>query len=84
MWGVRIPYFLLKALARCNAMYTDKTQGHLPLVFNPYEVRTMWKGHQYSNMKAKQMLGWNPRVPMDQALASTYSSLSSSLSSKSI
>jgi hypothetical protein len=58
-------------MARLNAWYSDYTQGHLPAVLTPYKVDAMWKGHRYSNEKAKRRLGWSPRVPMCEALART-------------
>jgi len=38
-----IPYFVLHLLGKLNELYTLKTQGHLPLVFRPYHVNSMWK-----------------------------------------
>jgi dihydroflavonol-4-reductase len=69
---VPVPFPLLRQLARLNAWYSERTQGHLPPVFTPYKVSAMWAGHQYSNAKAKAMLDWTPRIPMQQALRSTF------------
>ena len=72
---VRIPYRVLRIIARCNVWYTDRTNGHLPSVFTPYEVEAMWKGHRLSNRKAKDVLGWTPKVSMKDSLDITYRSL---------
>ena len=68
---VPVPFRLLRLLARFNAWYSDRTQGHLPAVLTPYKVDAIWKGHRYSNEKAKRLLGWSPRVPMREALDRT-------------
>jgi nucleoside-diphosphate-sugar epimerase len=66
-----IPYFLLRLIGKLNELYTARTQGHLPLVFRPYLVESMWKSRKYSNRKAKQVLGWTPRIPIEEGLRST-------------
>jgi nucleoside-diphosphate-sugar epimerase len=66
-----IPYFLLRLIGKLNKLYTVKTQGHLPLVFRPYLVNSMWKSRKYRNRKAKQVLGWTPRIPVEEGLRST-------------
>jgi nucleoside-diphosphate-sugar epimerase len=66
-----IPYFLLRLIGKLNELYTVQTQGHLPLVFRPYFVDSMWRSRKYSNRKAKQVLGWTPRIPVEEGLRST-------------
>jgi nucleoside-diphosphate-sugar epimerase len=68
---VPVPFPLLRMLARFNVWYTNRTQGHLPAVFTPYKVDAMWKGHRFSNARAKSGLEWTPRVPMSEALDRT-------------
>jgi nucleoside-diphosphate-sugar epimerase len=77
LWRVRIPYMILKPMARLNVWYSKRTQGHWPALFKPYEVDTLWKGHRYSNEKAKRVLGWRPGVPMAEALDRTFAFLES-------
>jgi dihydroflavonol-4-reductase len=74
--SVPVPFFALRQIGRWNASYSTRTHGHLPAVFTPYKVDAMWKGQRYSNAKAKQVLGWTPRVPMAEALDVTFSALS--------
>jgi nucleoside-diphosphate-sugar epimerase len=69
---VRVPFVLLRQLARLNASYSRRTNGHLPPVFTPYKVDAMWKGQRYSNDKAKRLLGWTPHIPMEEALSMTF------------
>lgn len=73
---VPIPYPVLRQLARVNEWYSTRTGGHLPAVFTRYKVDAMWKGNRFSNHKAKERLGWQPRIPMKEALDLTFSALS--------
>lgn len=72
LFTIRIPYRILRQLAKLNVWYSAKTQGHIPAVFTPYKVDAMWKGHRFSNEKAKIKLHWAPRVSMKMALDRTY------------
>lgn len=75
---IRIPYILLRLLARFNVWYTNRTNGFLPAIFTPYKVASTWKNQRFTNQKAKEILKWAPRVPMSDALDITYSSLAKS------
>jgi len=70
-----VPYPLLLLLARANAWYTRRTAGHLPAVLTPYKVRSMWRPQRFSNHRARAVLGWSPRVPMQEALDRTFAGL---------
>ncbi|WP_242394768.1 NAD-dependent epimerase/dehydratase family protein [Anaeromyxobacter oryzisoli] len=72
---VPVPYPALEVLARANAWYSARTEGHLPPVFTPYKIRSLWKPQRYSNARARSVLGWRPRVPMAEALDRTFASL---------
>lgn len=72
---VPVPYRALEVLARLNEWYSARTEGHLPAVFTPYKVRSLWKPQRYSNARAKAVLGWRPRVQMAEALDRTFASL---------
>ena len=71
IFSIRIPYRIFRQLAKFNVWYSTRTLGHLPAVFTPYKVDAMWKGHQFSNKKAKEKLLWSPRVAMLEALDRT-------------
>ncbi|HEY6004594.1 MAG TPA: NAD-dependent epimerase/dehydratase family protein [Anaeromyxobacter sp.] len=72
---VPLPYPLLRTLSRLNAWYSARTDGHLPAVFTPYKVDSLWRAQRYSNARAKALLGWSPRVPMREALDRTFAAL---------
>ncbi|HEY6099107.1 MAG TPA: epimerase, partial [Anaeromyxobacter sp.] len=72
---VPLPYLVLRPLSRLNAWYSARTDGHLPAVFTPYRVDSLWRPQRYSNAKAKSLLGWSPRVPMREALDRTFAAL---------
>lgn len=72
---IRIPYRVLRLLARMNVWYTNRTDGQLPAIFTPYKVDSAWKAQKFTNAKAKTLLGWRPKVSMRDALDLTFSSL---------
>lgn len=65
---VPFPYLILRQASKLNQWYSKRTNDHIPPVFTPYKVDTMWKGHKYSNAKAKKLLQWEPKIPMREAL----------------
>jgi len=69
---VPVPFALLQLLARLNLWYSERTQGHLPAVFTPYKVDSMWKGHRFSNARLKRDIAWEPRYPMAEALERSF------------
>lgn len=73
--AVPVPLPLLGLLARANAWYTARTEGHLPAVLTPYKVASLWRPQRYANRRAKELLGWTPRVPMAEALDRTFAAL---------
>jgi nucleoside-diphosphate-sugar epimerase len=48
--------------------YAVWSEGQLPLAFNKRKCRVYWKGNTYSNKRAKEVLGWKPKVNMNEAL----------------
>jgi nucleoside-diphosphate-sugar epimerase len=63
-----IPYPMAYALCALWERYAKQSKGQLPPVFNRRECAFAWKGHSYSNRKLKERLGWQCRVPMQEAL----------------
>lgn len=48
--------------------YAVWSGGQLPPAFNTRKCMIYWKGNSYSNQKAKELLGWHPRVNMSEAM----------------
>lgn len=63
-----VPYRLFYLFSYLWEKYSDWSKGQLPPVFNRYRCAADWKGNRYSNKKLKELLGWTPRVPFDEAL----------------
>jgi nucleoside-diphosphate-sugar epimerase len=63
--SVPVPYPVSYALSALWEKYSNWSEGQLPPRFNRRRAAAEWKRHRYSNQKAKQMLGWTPRVSLD-------------------
>lgn len=66
--SIPVPYWAWYIFCRLWEKYSSWSEGQLPPVFNRMGCEVYWKGNTYSNRKAKQLLGWNPRVPMQEGL----------------
>jgi nucleoside-diphosphate-sugar epimerase len=66
--SIPIPYVLWYRFCQTWESYSKWSQGQLPPVFNRRTCSVYWKGNCYSNQKSKALLGWQPRVPMKDAL----------------
>ena len=51
--------------------YSRLSGGQLPPVLTRYRARSMWRPVRYVNDRAKQLLGWTPRVPIPEAIRRT-------------
>jgi nucleoside-diphosphate-sugar epimerase len=67
-WSVPIPYPAAYALCALWEWYANRSRGQLPPVFNRRMCAFAWKGHDYSNRKLRERLGWQCRVTMQEAL----------------
>jgi nucleoside-diphosphate-sugar epimerase len=67
-FSLPIPYPLWFSFCYLWEKYSKWSEGQLPPVFNSRGCSVYWKGNTYSNRKAKELLGWQPRVPMQEAL----------------
>jgi nucleoside-diphosphate-sugar epimerase len=63
-----VPYRLFYSFCALWELYAGRSEGQLPPVFNRRFCSFGWKGHRYSNRKIKDGLGWQPEIPMEQAL----------------
>lgn len=66
--SVPVPYPAWLLFNTLWEKYSAWSGGQLPPVFNRRSCAVYWKGNTYSNRKAKEMLGWEPRVKMNEAL----------------
>jgi nucleoside-diphosphate-sugar epimerase len=63
-----IPQWAILPLSGVYERYSRWSRGQLPEVITRYKSNSLWKPLRYSNGKAKALLDWRPRVPMDEAL----------------
>ena len=66
--SICVPHFVSYGLCWAWESYSRWSRGQLEPVFNRRVWHAYWKGTNYSNCKAKDLLHWKPRVGMDQAL----------------
>lgn len=69
---ITLPVFLVKQLSSLVERYHRWSQGQLPAVITPYKVNAMWKPLRYSNQQAKEVLGWQPQVSLEEGLAGCF------------
>jgi nucleoside-diphosphate-sugar epimerase len=63
-----VPYPVFYMFNSLWERYSHWSEGQLPPVFNRRTCAAYFKGNAYSNQRAKDLLGWSPRVPMSEAL----------------
>jgi nucleoside-diphosphate-sugar epimerase len=63
-----VPYRLFYVFCYVWELYSKRSRGQLPPVFNRRRCAVYWKGNRYSNRKAKELLGWKPRTSFHDAL----------------
>src|SRR5882762_4456763 len=66
--SVRIPYSLAYAICIFWEKYSKWSKNQVPPVFNRRRCAAQWKKMGYSNQKLKDRLGWEPNVPMEDAM----------------
>ena len=71
--SIPIPYPVWYSFNALWEKYSKWSEGQLPLVFNSRSCEIYWKRIRYSNRKAKERLGWQPKVPMHDALQIFFS-----------
>lgn len=69
---IPVPYSVFYLFNFAWERYSAWSQGQLPPVFNRKSCEAYYKGHTFSNQKAKDLLGWAPRVSMSEALHKYY------------
>lgn len=66
--SIPIPYPVWYLFNYAWEKYSSWSDGQLPPVFNRRTCSVYWKRINYSNRKAKELLGWRPRVSMRESL----------------
>jgi nucleoside-diphosphate-sugar epimerase len=66
--SIPVPYPLWYAFNALWEKYSIWSEGQLPPVFNRRSCEVYWKRVKYSNRKAKELLEWQPKVSMKDAL----------------
>jgi nucleoside-diphosphate-sugar epimerase len=72
-FSIRIPYLAAHYLSCVWEKYSKKSKGQLPPVFNRRRCAAEWKPVRFSNEKIRVRLGWEPRVGLQEAMASFLS-----------
>lgn len=67
-FSIPVPYFAWYFFCYLWEKYSKWSEAQLPPVFNRRVCAVYWKGNRYSNRKAKDLLGWSPRVKMSEGL----------------
>jgi nucleoside-diphosphate-sugar epimerase len=62
-----VPYPAFYAFSYLWEKYSTWSKGQLPPAFNRRRCAAYWKRNEFSNEKAKRLLGWTPRVPYEEA-----------------
>lgn len=70
--SISIPYNISYFLCYLWEKYSKWSKGQLPPVFNRSRCSAEWKGNTYSNNKLKDLLGWTPRVSIEEAMSRYY------------
>ena len=66
--SIPLPYPAFYLFSYLWEKYSEWSGGQLPPAFNRRMCAAYFKGNTYSNRKAKELLGWQPRVRMDEGL----------------
>ena len=70
--SIPVPYPVWFLFCFLWEKYSIWSEGQIPPVFNRKVCSVYWKGNRYSNGKAKELLGWRPRVPMKEGLENFF------------
>jgi nucleoside-diphosphate-sugar epimerase len=69
--SISVPFFITMALSSLAEKYQAYSQQQLPALLTPYKSASLWRGHRFSNQKAKSM-GWQQIVPTQEAVRRTF------------
>jgi len=74
MRSIYLPHWLSYLLCLFWEVCSKWSKGQLPPVYSRREWVACWKSTQYSNAKAKKLLGWRPKVAMRDGLKEFFAS----------
>jgi len=60
--SIYIPHVISYILCHCWERYSSWSDGQLPPVFTRARWYANWKRTTYTNRKAKELLGWSPKI----------------------
>jgi nucleoside-diphosphate-sugar epimerase len=80
--SIRVPYRLFYSLCWAWEKYAAWSQNQLPPLFNRRMCAAYHQGNRYSNEKLKRLVGWTPKVPMDEALVRYFAYMKSAASGR--
>lgn len=66
-----LPLFLVHSLWATYAAYCRFSQEQLPPVLDTYKSKAMWKRLSYSNASAHKLLGWKPKISLNEGIKKT-------------
>lgn len=64
-----LPYGLAWLLCSLWEDFSVRRKGQLPPAFNRRRCAAEWQGNRFVNKRAKEELGWRPRVGVDEGMA---------------
>lgn len=62
-----VPGPLIRPLSALYEWYHRFSRGQVPDVISRYRSAAMWKPLQYSNAKARRLMGWKPAISFEEA-----------------
>jgi nucleoside-diphosphate-sugar epimerase len=72
--SIYVPHAVSYALCWAWEKYAAWSENQLPPVYNRGKWNTFWRRTRYTNQKLKTLLGWTPRVSMEEGLRRYFES----------
>jgi len=70
-----LPYRAFWMMSACYDGLHRISKGNFPAIFSTYKTQSMYRRFEYSNEKAKLLLGWQPSVSLREGLQQSASAL---------
>jgi nucleoside-diphosphate-sugar epimerase len=72
--SIYLPHIVTYGLCYLWERYSSWSEGQLPPAFNRKRWHAMWKKTSYSNTRLKTLVGWIPRISMEEGLNRYFAS----------